>query len=165
VTNQVVRFDLAVLYRAVDSKRLRRRLTWPDVAGEIGLPLKTVQSTRFSESMEADTVLAMVRWVGVAPETFVRPQREGPIPASMEAGTTWRVDAAALYARLAAARDERGLTWKAIAGELGVSPGSLTRLRDGGRVSIHLLAAAAAWLDTPMEAFTRVGAEEAIGPL
>jgi hypothetical protein len=157
VNCEAVRFELVVLYRAIDSKRLRRRLKWPDVAAEIGLPLKTVQSTRFATTMEADAVLAMVRWVGIAPETFVRPEREGPIPEYMDTGTVWRVDAAALYTRLAAAREARGMTWKAIAGELGegVSPAALTRLRDGGRVSIHLLAVAAVWLDEPMEAFTR----------
>ena len=84
MTSEGVGFELAALYRAVDSKRLRRRLKWPDVADEIGLPLKTVQSTRFAETMEADTVLAMVRWLGVAPETFVRPEREGPIPEYMD---------------------------------------------------------------------------------
>jgi hypothetical protein len=149
---------LAALYRAVDSKRLRRRLKWPDVASEIGLPLKTVQSIRLAKTMDADTVLAMVRWLGIAPETFARPEREGPIPEYMEAGTVWRVDAASLYARLAAAREARRLTWKAIATEVGegVSPGMLTRLKDGGRVSIHLLAVAAAWLDEPMETFTHV---------
>jgi hypothetical protein len=151
-------FELAALYRAIDSKRLRRRLKWPAVADEIGLPLKTVQSTQFATTMEADGVLAMVRWLGIAPETVVRPVREGPIPEYMPAGTIWRVDAAALYARLAAAREARGLTWKAIAAELGagVAPSSLTRLKDRGRVSIHLLAAAAAWLDEPMETFTRL---------
>jgi hypothetical protein len=158
MSDQAMRFDLAVLYRAIDSKRLRRRLKWPDVAAEIGLPLKTVQSTRFATTMEADGVLTMVRWLGIAPETFVRPERQGPIPEYMDAGTMWRVDAASLYARLAATREARGMTWKAIAGELGegVSTATLTRLKAGGRVSIHLLAVAAAWLDEPMEAFTRV---------
>ena len=50
------------------------------------------------------------------------------------------------------------MTWKAIAAEVGdgVTSSSLTRLASGGRVSIFLLAAASAWLDEPMETFTRV---------
>jgi hypothetical protein len=158
VTDQPTRFDLPALYRAIDSKRLRRRLKWPAVAEGIGLPLKTIQNTRYAGVMEADGVLAMVRWLGVPPETFVRPEREGPYPSYMSAGTIWRVDATALHARLVETREARGLTWKALARELGdgVAPSSLTRLKDGGRVSIYLLAAASAWLDEPIEAFTRV---------
>jgi hypothetical protein len=153
-----VRFDLAALYRAVDSRRLRRRLKWPDAAAEIGLPLQTVQSARSAAKMDADTVLAIVRWLGLPPETFVRPEREGPYPEYMDAGTVWRVDPAILHARLAEAREARGMTWKAVAAELGdgISTASLTRLEAGGRVSIQLLAAAAAWLDEPMATFTRV---------
>jgi hypothetical protein len=151
-------FDLAALYRAVDSKRLRRRQKWPDVAAEIGLPLKVIRNVQFADVMEADGVLAIVRWLGVAPETFVRPVREGPIPEYMAEGTAWRVDASALHAALDAARVLQGTTWTAIARDLGpgITPTSLKRLAAGGRVSIHLLAAAAAWLDEPIEAFTRV---------
>jgi hypothetical protein len=154
----MTRFDLAAMYRAIDSRRLRRRLKWPDAAAEIGLPLQTVQSARTAAKMDADTVLAMVRWLGLPPETFVRPEREGPFPEYMEAGTIWRVDAGVLHAHLSAAREARGLSWKAVASQLGeeISAASLTRLESGGRVSIQVLAAVAAWLDEPMAAFTRV---------
>jgi hypothetical protein len=155
-------FDLAALYRAVDSRRLRRRLKWPDAAAEIGLPLQTVQSVRTATKMGADSVLAIVRWLGLPPETFVRPEREGPFPEYMEAGTLWQVDATILHGRLVAAREVRGMTWKAVAADLGdgISAASLTRLETGGKVSIQLLAAAAAWLDEPMAAFTRVSERE-----
>jgi hypothetical protein len=155
---QATHFDLAALYRAIDSRRLRRRLKWPDAAAEIGLPLQTVQAVRTATRMDADTVLAIVRWLGLPPETFVRPERDGPYPEYMEAGTLWRVDPAILHGRLVAAREERGMTWKAVAADLGdgISAASLTRLESGGRVSIQLLATAAAWLDEPMATFTQV---------
>ena len=158
MTDESIRFDLAALYRAIDSRRLRRRLKWPDAAAEIGLPLQTVQSARTATRLDADTVLAMVRWLGLPPETFVRPERDGPYPEYMEAGTDWRVDAAMLHARLVAAREARGLSWRAVAAELGegITAASLGRLETGGRVSIQLVAAVAAWLDEPMAAFTRV---------
>lgn len=156
-----IRFDLAALYRAVDSRRLRRRLTWAEAVAEIGLPMQTVQAVRSATKMDADSVLAIVRWLGLPPETFVRPERDGPFPEYMEAGTVWRADPAILHARLAAAREARGMTWKAVAAGLGegISAASLTRLESGGRVSIQLLAAAAAWLDEPMATFTTVAGQ------
>jgi len=68
----------------------------------------------------------------------------------------WRADSTLLHRRLDEVRVARGLTWAAVADELGCgSAGSLTRLAKGGRISIQLLAAAAAWLDEPIERFTR----------
>ena len=128
------------------------------MATEIGLPLKTIRDVAFTNRLDADVALAIVRWLGVAPEGFVRPHRDGPIPEYMEARTVWRVDATALQVALKAERERRGTTWTAIARELGpgITPAALTRLAGGGRVSIHLLAAAAAWLDQPIQAFTHV---------
>ena len=71
MTGGPVRFDLPALYRAIDSKRLRRRLKSPDVAAEIGLPLKTIRNVQYASTLAADPALAMVRWLGVAPD--VRP--------------------------------------------------------------------------------------------
>ena len=106
---------------------------------------------------DGDDALAIVRWLGVAPETFVRPERQSPIPEYMPRGTAWRIGGVALHAALDAARIERGTTWTAIARELGsgITTGALSRLAGRGRVSIHLLAAAAAWLNEPIAAFTR----------
>lgn len=156
MASQPAQFDLAALYEAVDAHRLQRGLTWLAAAVEIGLPLTTLRAIQHAKTMEADGVLAIVRWLGIAPEEFMRPKRKGRFPNTMPAGKMWRADTARLYALLQAAKDAHGLTWTDIASAIGteVSPSSLTRLAKGGRISINLLAALAAWLNEPIDAFT-----------
>jgi transcriptional regulator with XRE-family HTH domain len=68
----MIRFDAQVLYRALDARRDTRNLTWRDVAAEIGVSAATITRTRAGGRMEVDGMLAMVRWLGVPVETFVR---------------------------------------------------------------------------------------------
>jgi transcriptional regulator with XRE-family HTH domain len=46
--------------------------------------------------------------------------------------STYRLDVAELFRQLDARRRWRGLSWRALARELGLSASTLTRLRDGG---------------------------------
>jgi hypothetical protein len=71
----MVRFDSAALYRALNKQRLSRRLTWADVAREVGVSAATMTRTKSGGRMEVDGMLAMVRWLGVPVETFVRGSR------------------------------------------------------------------------------------------
>lgn len=152
-----VTFDLSALYRAVDAKRYRMFKKWPVVASETGVSLATIRAMNGGSTMEADGVLAIARWIGEPPETWVRPKRDAPMLEYMPPAVMWRADSALLHRRLDEIRVERGLTWTAVAEELGCgSPGMLTRLAKGGRISIQLLAAAAAWLDEPIARFTRL---------
>jgi transcriptional regulator with XRE-family HTH domain len=66
------RFDSAALYRALDARRTSRRLTWTQVAAEMGIGASTIMRTRLGGRMEVDGMLAMVRWLDVPVETFVR---------------------------------------------------------------------------------------------
>ena len=86
-----------------------------------------------------------------------------PIEVPRKGWTFEEVDYRGTVNQVEAAKAARGLSWAAVASEMGdgVSVAMLTRLKDGGRVSIHLLAAVAAWLDAPMEAFTVVVEEPA----
>ena len=68
----MIRFDAKALYRALDAQRRARRLTWRDVAAEIGVSASTLTRTRMGGRMEVDGMLAMVGWLGVPVETFVR---------------------------------------------------------------------------------------------
>ena len=54
-------------------------------------------------------------------------------------------DADAFYHVLDAERSERGLTWKDVAGETGVSPSTLTRLGQGRRPDVDSFARLVAW--------------------
>jgi hypothetical protein len=66
------RFDTKALYLALDAQRSLRRMTWVEVAAAIGVSPSTIQRTRGGGRMEVDGMLAMVYWLGVPVETFVR---------------------------------------------------------------------------------------------
>jgi transcriptional regulator with XRE-family HTH domain len=66
------RFDTAALCRALDEQRLQRGLTWQQVAREIGVSASTITRTRRGGRLEVDDMLAMVGWLSVPVETFVR---------------------------------------------------------------------------------------------
>ena len=66
------RFDAKALYQALDEKRHSRELSWGEVAAEIGVSVSTITRTRTGGRMEVDGMLAMVAWLGLPVETFVR---------------------------------------------------------------------------------------------
>jgi transcriptional regulator with XRE-family HTH domain len=68
----VLRFDAAALYAALDRRRIARGLTWPQVAAETGVSAATIKRTKEGGRMEVDGMLALVDWLGVTVETFVR---------------------------------------------------------------------------------------------
>ena len=75
----MVRFDAKAFHMAMDQQRLTRALTWRQVAAETGVSAATIARTRTGGRMEVDGMLAMVAWLGVPVETFVRgtPERQG----------------------------------------------------------------------------------------
>jgi transcriptional regulator with XRE-family HTH domain len=68
----MVRFDAKALYEALDQQRTARGMTWAGVAAEMGVSAATIARTRTGGRMEVDGMLAMVRWLDVPVETFVR---------------------------------------------------------------------------------------------
>lgn len=64
-------------------------------------------------------------------------------------------DAAAFYAALDSARVERGLSWKGVANQAGISASTLTRLAQGKRPDVDSLAALLAWSGLSADAFVR----------
>jgi transcriptional regulator with XRE-family HTH domain len=71
----VLRFDAAALFDAMDNQRKTRGLTWEQVAAEIGVSSATLKRTQRGGRMEVDGMLAMVNWLGVPVENFVRKTR------------------------------------------------------------------------------------------
>ena len=69
-----------------------------------------------------------------------------------------RFDARALYAALDAQRSSRGMSWRQVASEVGVSPSTLTRTKEGGRLEVDGMLDMVRWLGRTVESFTRVGA-------
>jgi len=68
----IPRFDAAALYRALEERRAQRGLTWEQIARDTGVSKTTISRTREGGRMEVDGMLALVRWLGVPVETFVR---------------------------------------------------------------------------------------------
>jgi len=64
-----------------------------------------------------------------------------------------RVNVAALYAALDAARTTKKLSWRQLAAEVGVSPSTMTRLANGNRPDVDAFAALVRWLGAPAESF------------
>jgi transcriptional regulator with XRE-family HTH domain len=63
------------------------------------------------------------------------------------------VDVAALHAALGAAKESRNLSWRQLAGELGLSPSTLSRLGNGLNPDVNAFAAMVRWLNLPAEKF------------
>ena len=70
------RFDAKALYRALDAQRATRGMTWTAVSREIGVSPATITRTREGGRLEVDGMLAMVAWLGVTVESFVRVRRD-----------------------------------------------------------------------------------------
>ena len=65
------------------------------------------------------------------------------------------INTAALHSALDAARQERQTSWRALAGEIGVSPSLLSRLGNGLKPDTDGFATIIAWLRLPAEDFFR----------
>lgn len=64
-------------------------------------------------------------------------------------------DASAFYGALDSARLARGMTWKQVAGESGVSASTLTRMAQGRRPDVDGLAALTAWSGLSADDYVR----------
>lgn len=65
------RFDLRGLFLAIDSERERRSLTWAALARQVGVAASTIRRFADADDAEADGVLALLSWLGDAPEDHV----------------------------------------------------------------------------------------------
>jgi len=66
-----------------------------------------------------------------------------------------RFDARALHARLDAQRVARGLTWRQVSAETGVSAATMQRTQQGGRLEVDGMLAMVRWLGAAVEDFVR----------
>lgn len=66
-------------------------------------------------------------------------------------------DAAGFHRALDAVRSARGLNWKVMAEQSGVSASTLTRLAQGRRPDVDSLAALVAWAGLSADAFVHAG--------
>lgn len=75
---------------------------------------------------------------------------------SDQRGTT-HFDWEGLYAALDRIRQDRGLTWKAVSAETGISASTLSRLPRGHRPDLESLLRLVEWANLDLNAFARYG--------
>ena len=68
----IPRFDTRALFAALDRQRDERGLAWQDVARDTGVAAATITRTKNGGRLEVDGMLAMVKWLGLPVEHFVR---------------------------------------------------------------------------------------------
>lgn len=59
----------------------------------------------------------------------------------------WKIDYNTLFASLDAQRQRRGCSWRQVAAEIGIPPGTFTRLKGGKGVADETFASMMQWLD------------------
>lgn len=64
-------FDLNKLSRHITQLRADRDLTWNELSAATGVAPSTIRRFETATDAEADGVLALLGWVGRAPEEFV----------------------------------------------------------------------------------------------
>ncbi len=152
-------FDVRALHVALNAERARRATSWAAIARETHVSSATIGRTSKADDLEADGMLQLVRWLGLAPESFTRDRPE-PVPMAtslQQAPGILRVDTRSLYAVIDEQRSDRSLTWPEVAElEVHVAQSRLTALRRGGRSTAQTLLAAARWLGRGSLEFVRV---------
>ncbi len=172
-------FDAQALYRALDTQRDERDLTWPAVARELwemsselakrrGEDHPIAAGTLTNLAKRGDTscqhALFMLRWLGRDPEDFVpgAPSvTRAPLPtAGPDRRLRWHLHATprrglpGLYETLDQRRRDRELAWPALARQLRCGPSQLTGLRTAGfAVRMTLAMAITQWLERPAAEF------------
>ena len=162
-------FSLRQLYEALDERRRSRGLSWAAATHEISglgpdrraIASSTITGIGTRRIAEGNGVLHMLLWLDRTPESFVP-----GYPAAGDAryrlpqirqNQILQFDAPALHAALNARREARGLTWFAVAREIGgVTSGMLTNLARASRVGFPGVMRLTGWLDQPAVTFVRV---------
>lgn len=162
-------FSLQALYDALDEKRRAAGLSWSGATHAINrfgpdrraIASGTITGIRNKRVAEGNGVLHMLLWLDRTPESFV-PGYPNASDARfrlprINQNQILQFDPPALHAALDAQREARGLTWSAVAREIGgVTSGMLTNLARASRVGFPGVMQLTAWLDQPVVTFVKV---------
>ena len=164
-------FDLNALYLALDAQRQSRGLTWAGMSREInsvgpvmpGHPIasSTITGLRTKRLAEGDGVLQMLRWLGRAPESFMRGLPPAPVASSLpsvDKRIVLRFDTKKIHDALDAERRARGFTWQTLETETGVAESHMRGLKRGGRTAFPGVMRLTRWLNQPASHFIRLSA-------
>ena len=164
------RFDLKGFHRHLDQERLKRGLSWTELATEINRPFidtpsipihpATLRDMPKKKSVTSAVILQALRWLGESPEAFLVPPVEGSLEQAAlprtELNQVLRLDTRALHEALNTERQRRGMTWAQVALELpGFRPGMLTNLANGPLIGFPRVMLLTQWLNKPIAEFVR----------
>lgn len=153
-------FDGVSLWRALDSQREKRGLTWSGVTRQLrdvdaGLAARlgkqnhpiaasTIAKMRTGQPPGCHFALGYLRWLDAVPEAFLTTGDPlglaAPLP-SVDSFHRLRWDVPRLAGAMNERRGAEGLTWQALADQLGVYPGplsSLSRLKYGTSMTMAM---------------------------
>lgn len=163
-------FDTRALYKALDTARRERALTWVALLAEINTPfegtpsipisLTTVRGIENKRSVTSAVVLQLLRWLDRTPESFLSgndavPQVDEGLPKSGPSRIL-RFDTRAMYLALDEERAKRGMTWKQVAVELsGFTENMLRNLATGPLIGFPRVMMIPQWLGRPAANFVR----------
>jgi hypothetical protein len=164
-------FDIAALFQALDAQRVRRELSWGEVADQIwnlssrlnaernDHPISPATLTGMTKRMNTSCqhALFMLRWIGRAPEHFIPGASKDDTAISLPvAGPDRRLrwNLKKLYEALDTQRQEVGMRWLELADRLGCSAGQLTGLRTARfATNMRLAMRIVVWLHRPARDF------------
>jgi hypothetical protein len=164
-------FDCGALFETLDAQRRDRGLGWYELADELWEQSSDLNAERTDDhplcggavqrlqergATSCQYALFMLRWLHRAPEDFltgaVVDVGDVRLP---EAGADSRLrwDLNQLHTALNKQRQERNLTWAALADELGCTPSRLTNLRTARLADMDLAMRVTQWIGQPAAAF------------
>lgn len=169
-------FDARAMYAAMDAQRVERGLGWKQVAAEIWDQSSVLNARRQDHPISASTLtgidkrgdctcqhaLFILRWLGRTPESFLDPSPrvgdEATLPVvGRDERLRWNLPA--LAESVDARRRERGLTWKALATELGRTEHQVQGIRTARfAIGMRLAMQIVQWLEKPAAAFIHAAA-------
>jgi hypothetical protein len=164
-------FDALAMFAAIDARRAERGLSWRQVADEVWDQSARLNQWRRDHPISPSTItgiakrgdctcqhaLFLLRWLGRAPESFIAVPRavagDTSLPsAGPDRRPRWSL--AKLYEALNSRRQERQLTWKALARELRCSESQLTGIRTARfAIGMTLAMRIVQWLEHPAASF------------
>jgi hypothetical protein len=163
-------FDFDAFFGALDAQRRTRGLGWYELADELWEQSAELNARRDDHPLCGGAVsrqgargetscqyaLFMLRWLGRAPEDFLTgPAVDVGDTRLPDAGPDCRLrwDLRQLHAALNARRQDRGLTWAALARGLDTTPARLTNLRTARFTDLALAMRITQWLARPAAEF------------
>ena len=152
-------FDGARFLESIDEQRRDRELSWSALGSSTGVNPSTIKRFATGEVIEADGVLALLRWLGRPLEDFSPANshlNSGNAPAPARPGTMLRRDTARLYQALMNDVERNGVTLKQIAEATGTSVSQLKGFQKGGRTDIRTFLRVLNYLGADFHAFTRI---------